>query len=258
MREKILHKHKHKYVAFCDILGFSAKVMHDFDTTQRIYKEFTRKVDTIINPSDIEITIYSDAILITSDDLMPLLQACQILNWVALSENMLLRGGISYGKYWEEKRGRHLCVVSDALIKAVKIEESIKHPIVKIDDDIDIPLRFWAGRFTYGQFVNPVLNFRGNNIVNPFNKFWGYSAGTRARILMEESSSKVKEKYQYFLDLYDAVNTNKLLIPQEQFKEIIKQTDLTFTPYDTRNYTSIFHDLSEHTFPIHPNLAKAF
>src|SRR5437660_332210 len=78
-----------RYVAYCDILGFSAKVLNDFDETLRIYKEFG---DLVSGSSfkDVQATIYSDAILMTAMSLDKVLAAVQGLSFFALAKNFMI------------------------------------------------------------------------------------------------------------------------------------------------------------------------
>lgn len=52
-----------RYVGFCDILGFSSRILADLDGTLEIYKAFG---DTLsgLPIREVEVTMYSDAVLI--------------------------------------------------------------------------------------------------------------------------------------------------------------------------------------------------
>ncbi|WP_109477532.1 hypothetical protein [Paraburkholderia sp. C35] len=214
-----------KYVAFCDILGFSNKIATDFEETLKVYRQFGERLEPQLFGS-VRMTMYSDAILLTSDELFPLLSAVQILWFIALTENLMLRGGIAYGKYWERRRGDHMMVVSDALVRAVKIEGMVGVPAVVLADDIELDIGYWVPRFSHGQYQTPVLHFRDRNIVNPFTPYWGVSAQNRARMLMEESPAH-KEKYLWFLALYKAVSAGERLVPDSAYAEMINKGILT-------------------------------
>ncbi|MBU9365356.1 hypothetical protein QZM78_08005 [Burkholderia multivorans] len=208
-----------KYVAFCDILGFSAKIATDFDETLKVYRQFGERLEPQLF-GNVRMTMYSDAILLTSDELFPLLSAVQILWFIALTEDLMIRGGIAYGRYWERRQGDHMMVVSDALVRAVKIEGMVGVPAVVLADDINLDLGYWIPRFSHGQYRTPLLHFRDRNIVNPFSSFWGISARTRATMLMEQSPAH-KEKYLWFLALYNAVAAGDKLVPDAAFTEMI-------------------------------------
>ena len=44
-----------KYVAFCDVLGFSHAVEHDFDSTIAVYKDFVRRVNAWPFPDEVKV-----------------------------------------------------------------------------------------------------------------------------------------------------------------------------------------------------------
>ncbi|WP_374626396.1 hypothetical protein [Pandoraea sp.] len=217
-----------KYVAFCDILGFSNKLAHDFDKTLDVYRRFGERLDPTLFPG-VELTVYSDAILLTCDELWPLLKAVQILWFVAMTEDLMIRGGISYGRYWERRQGGSFMVVSDALVSAVKIEASVGVPAVVLADDIELDLEYWVPRFQHGPLFTPLLHFRDRNIVNPFSPMWGVSASVRATMMMNESPAH-KEKYLWFLALYKAVSEGETLVPGAKYNEMIKKGILKWIP----------------------------
>src|SRR5450759_4271114 len=112
-----------KYVGFCDVLGFSSAFLNDINATIALYQQFRSDVRTLPLPARAQISVYSDAILVVSDELPAVLHTIAALNWVALMQDWLIRGGIAYGKYWEEKENGNLFVVSDALVRAVALEK---------------------------------------------------------------------------------------------------------------------------------------
>jgi len=217
-----------KYVAFCDILGFSAKLAVDFDKTLVMYRQFGERLDPMLF-GGVRMTIYSDAILLTSDELWPLLSAVQVLWFVAMTEDLMIRGGVAYGRYWERRQGDHLMVVSDALVAAVKIESMVGVPAVVIADDIELGIEYWAPRFQHGPFATPVLHFRDRNIVTPFSLMWGTSAAHRAEMMMADSPAH-KQKYLWFLALYEAVRSNSNLVPDAAMTEMLEKGVVAWTP----------------------------
>ena len=218
-----------KYVAFCDILGFSNKVFVDFDATLEVYKRFGERLEPELFEKRVNLTMYSDAILMTADDLPKLLGAVQVLWFIAMTENLMIRGGIAYGKYWERRHGNHLMVVSDALVRAVKLESTVGVPAVVLADDIQLGLDAWIPRLVDGPFATPLLHFRDRNIVNPFSVIWGTSAATRASMMMDESPAH-KDKYLWFLALYKAVSSDTPLIPPAILHEMIEKKLLAWHP----------------------------
>src|SRR6267142_1368440 len=164
-----------RYVGFCDILGFSNRILHDFKGTLEIYKRFGETFSGLA-VKKVEVTIYSDAVLITGNSLGPVSLAIQNLWFIALANDLMIRGAITQGRYWQQRKGNHMLVASDALVRAVKLEKSVGIPAVVIADDVDIPDGFWVHRFKAGLLQTPILHFRDRNIVNPFNTFWFQSA----------------------------------------------------------------------------------
>ncbi len=163
---------RNKYVAFCDILGFSAAVENRFEETVYIYKDFMNEMGRFVAVDNVEVSIYSDSILLVSDDLHALISAIKSLLWSALRHDLMIRGGVAYGKYWESRDGGHLLVVSDALVRAVKLESTISHPAVGFSPEVKLDLGLWAYRFENDLFSSPLLHIDELTIVNPFNKYW--------------------------------------------------------------------------------------
>ncbi|MEO6919921.1 MAG: hypothetical protein ABI171_13045 [Collimonas sp.] len=227
------HPIEQKYVAFCDILGFSNSVVAEFDQTLSLYKELGRHITTWEYSDQVNVTMYSDSILITSSELLPLLGTVQLLWFYCLQHNFMLRGGIAFGRYWEDRRDTHLLVVSDALINAVKLEKMVGVPAVVISDDIVIPENYWLERFRNGPYATSLLHFRDRNIVNPFNIMWGSSAAMRANLLMEKSPN-YRNKYLWFLALYDALKAGKSLIPETTYQSFIDRGILAFVPSESQ------------------------
>jgi|SRR5712664_3084320 len=203
-----------RYVGFCDILGFSNRILTDFDGTVEIYKQFGDVLTSVPAKGEegVEITVYSDAVLVTGQALGRVAGAIQNVWFLALAHNLMIRGAITKGRYWEQRQGNHMFVASDALVRAVKLERSVGIPAVVIADDIEIPDAFWVHRFANGLYVTPILHFRDRNIVNPFNLMWCRSAGDRARRLMADSPTH-RDKYLWFLALHEAVTNGQELVP---------------------------------------------
>jgi len=218
-----------RYVGFCDILGFSNKILANFDGTLEVYKEFANLLLGVLPIKGVEITMYSDAVLITGQSLARVAQAIQSLWFTALVNNLMVRGAITKGRYWEQRQGNNMLVASDALARAVKIERNLGVPAVVIADDVEIPDEFWLARFVHGPYLAPILHFRERNIVNPFNVMWGTSANDRATQLMAESPEH-RDKYLWFLSLYDAVKSNHELIPANVLARLLREEKLKLIP----------------------------
>jgi|SRR5580658_2545333 hypothetical protein len=131
-----------RFVGFCDILGFSNRILTDFDGTLKVYKEFAQ-VFSQVPAKEAEVTMYSDAILVTGNSVVSVACVVQNLWFTALVNDLMIRGAITKGRYWERREGNHMLVVSDALARAVKLERSAGVPAVVIADDIEIPDEIW-------------------------------------------------------------------------------------------------------------------
>src|SRR5579859_3157873 len=75
-----------RYVGFCDILGFSARILTDFDGTLDIYKNFGGLLSEF-NFKEVEVTMYSDAVLVTGNALNHVASAIQGLWFFALAND---------------------------------------------------------------------------------------------------------------------------------------------------------------------------
>ncbi len=209
-----------RYVGFCDILGFSDRLLTNFDATLKVYKDFAQTFSKV-PANEAEVTIYSDAILITGYSLGRVACTIQNLWFIALANDLMIRGAITQGRYWQQRQGNHMLVASDALVRAVKLERSVGIPAVVIADDLAIPDEVWLHRFANGLLQTPILHFRDRNIVNPFNIFWFRSAGDRTSQLMAASPSH-RDKYLWFLALHEAVGNNQELIPPVVFARFVR------------------------------------
>lgn len=209
-----------KYVAFCDVLGFSHAVENHFDATIRLYKEFKDRIAEWPFPEKANVSVYSDSILIVCDELPPLLYAVQSLWFATLTQDWLIRGGIAYGKYWEERSNGNLFVVSDALVRAVRLESTVKVPSVVLSPEVVAPLSAWVARFRDGPFSAPLLHFDGLNIVNPFNPYWFASARMRVCQLLDQFPQHT-DMYEWFLKLSEHVEAHEPLVPKIALEEML-------------------------------------
>lgn len=211
-----------KYVAFCDVLGFANAVQDRFEETMDIYEQFAQLMKNWPISDQVEVCVYSDSILIVSDELGPLLTTVQNLSFATLANNLLIRGGVAYGKYWERKEKGNLYVVSDALVRAVKLESNIKIPGVGFSSEVELPIQAWLPHFYESVFTSPVLHFRGINVVNPFNHFWFASAKNRVAMMLERFPEH-SAKYEWFLDLAASIDNSDLMVPQQVVDQLLAE-----------------------------------
>jgi hypothetical protein len=210
---------ENRYVAFCDILGFSNRIFNDFTGTAKLYQEFANFI--LKSKFSAEATIYSDAIMLNSEDLGSIVGAVNALWFIAQTHFFVIRGGIAYGRYWEQRIDGNVIVVSDTLVRAVKLEKDARYPMVVLADDIDIPLGAWVRRFRDGPIAAPLLHFRDRNIVNPFGPMWFASASGRIMQLMQDSPG-YQDKYRWLLALHEAISQQHNLVPSQVVEELLK------------------------------------
>lgn len=221
---------KQRYVAFCDVLGFSDAVKKDFISASKVYLDFINHVRLMEPIGTAEVTVYSDSIIVSSDELEPVLSKVQLLWWSALTNNWLIRGGVSYGRVWQHQTDKDLFVVSEPLVKAAQFEKSVRVPAVLIDPAIEIPPELWMARFANGPLSTPILHFNGMNIVNPFNNFWYQSAYHRVEQMIEDYPQH-SDKYYWFLALAGYVGSSSSpLVPMDVLTSFKDQGIIKFLP----------------------------
>lgn len=210
-----------KYVGYCDILGFSNAVKSKFDETIKLYEDF-KKFSQFFRELGIDISVYSDSIMVVGDSVFSVASAIQVIHWITLRNNWLIRGGIAYGKHWKESDENNLLIVSEALVKAVDIEKNINYPIVAISEDINIDHNYWLPllRCQFGEW--PIIYIDQRNIVNPMCKYWFKSAiGQLNRLKNKHPQHSVK--YDYLLKIFDDMNLRKPIFPKDRLDDLVKQ-----------------------------------
>lgn len=200
------------YVAYADILGFSQLVETEFEAARDLYQSLldNRDMVTQMRKGSVALRIFSDSILLTSTNLAHLIGAAQILNFVTLTNNFLIRGGIAAGQHVEQGSDENLFIVSEPLIKAVRLEKSVRKPCIAIDATVDVPDDWWL--YTSNPFQRPVLFYDGIRLINPFSVAWGYSAWHRVK-LMRDKYPQHRDKYDWFIQLYEEVKSGSRLVP---------------------------------------------
>jgi hypothetical protein len=200
-----------KYVAYIDILGFGALIQRDFKSTLILYQNLMQHWRSFCDFSpDISLRILSDSIILSSSKLGPIVKCVNVLCMATLSDDLLIRGGIAFGKHIDNFDEGNLYILSEALTEAVYIEKQINFPCVVFSKSIEIPEFIW--NLKCNNINRPVLHFDGVNLVNPFNLGWGQSAEHRVLQLLEKYP-EYHIKYEWFLSLYKAVFSKKPLIP---------------------------------------------
>ncbi len=203
---------EHKYVAFIDILGFSNMLIKKFNETLKLYEKVIDMMrgHEIIN-FGVEIQMFSDSIIIISNDLPAVIRCAGMVQYTTLFESFLIRGGIGYGKHIEVTNGKNHYIASQALVNAVIVEKTINRPCVALHEDIVIPDEWWSIN------IPPILRtlhyFEGLNIVNPLNIFWGKSAIDRV-LTMKNEAPEHSKKYDWFVNFVSLILEGNQLLPE--------------------------------------------
>lgn len=206
-----------KFVGFVDLLGFSRRVLTEYDNSLKYYEAILRSAGLIptLRP-EVKVTMYSDSFLLVSEELGPIILAAQALEMQTLFNDCLVRGGIAEGKHLEVHDEQNLYVVSEALTKAAVLEKSIKHPCIALHPDIKIPEAWWLSN--HQNIERGLLYFGGINLVNPCNIAWGQSAAMRV-IQMRDKWPEHRDKFDWFLELHQAIFSPVPMIPPQFFME---------------------------------------
>jgi hypothetical protein len=118
------------------------------------------------------------------------------------------------GRHVSSSSDQDTYVVSEPLTRAAALEKVVRNPCVAIHEAIEIPDQWWPVNFP--NVYRPILWFEGQQIVNPFHRYW-YKSG---KIIAEELSSLYpdhRSKYDWFIRLHDAVGREDPLIPPNVF-----------------------------------------
>jgi hypothetical protein len=156
------------------------------------------------------------------DKLVDVAKTVQTLLWRTLRYNWVVRGGIAYGKHWKESDENNLYVVSEALVKAVTIEKTIKHPIIAISNEIKLGLEYWLYGFNHSVFDLPIIHYDNSNIVNPFNNYWFKSAELKLNEL-KSKHAKHADKYEYFLKMIEDIKNHKEFVPKYIIDDLLEK-----------------------------------
>jgi hypothetical protein len=204
-----------KFVAVIDILGFSSKVLGDFEQSLDVFENVISRTDSITDViKDVEIRIYSDSYIITGETFGRVVAATQVILWRTLMEDLLVRGGIAKGQHIDIADSKNLYMVSEAVARASAVEKTVKYPCVAIHPDLEIPMEWWGGAIR--NLDRGILYFGGLVIVNPCGTYWGDSARYRVTRMLQENPTH-REKYEWFLEMHKAIFSPVPMVPPEIF-----------------------------------------
>jgi hypothetical protein len=127
-----------------------------------------------------------------------------------LFNDLLVRGGVGFGRHIEKSGEGRLQVVSQALVKAVQTEKRTNFPCVALDESVVTDESWWP-REVPNQHRG-LLYFEGIRLVNPCNLGWGQSAGMRV-VQLRELHPTHAEKHDWFLRLHSAIMDDEPLVP---------------------------------------------
>jgi hypothetical protein len=126
-------------VAFIDILGFSAMVSSDSNSLE---PRHLAKLQTLIrkvkeSSPDLDLRAFSDSITISvplkSERIAYLLSSVSALQRMLVSEGVLVRGGVAFGKHFADDS----LVYSEALINAYILErDKARFPRILVDPNL--------------------------------------------------------------------------------------------------------------------------
>jgi len=133
-------KYKDGYVAFIDILGFSAYVSDENNAngTNDLF-DFVRKFSYLFNTSPdlkIDVSFFSDSIVLTANELEDLVTPIYIAeSYLKDKLGLLFRGGICYGKYYHNDG----VTFGPAVVSAYKLEGKANYSRIILDPTIQLP-----------------------------------------------------------------------------------------------------------------------
>jgi hypothetical protein len=131
---------KDKFVAFIDVMGFSSLVNRDSVTDLESYfLKVTEVLDKIkTDKGEIESFLISDAIILIAPSglkgLKDIILATRRIQSALLWKKILLRGAISYGQVFYDKKDN--IIVGKGFIKAYLLEQEAIYPRVILDPSI--------------------------------------------------------------------------------------------------------------------------
>lgn len=201
------------FVAFIDILGFGQKVQDDFKEARRDYNMLIDHMSLINSSKILKVTIrmISDSIYITGENPSEVIETAHYAQQgILLSCNWLYRGAIAAGPHQELNYNGNLYIVSEPLVNAIKTEKTIKKPCIVLHPSAVPNQLIYNGAITNCE--RTILFYDGQWIVNPFNIIWGLSAAERVKEL-KRTYPKFVKTYDWFLELYNAVKSEEILLP---------------------------------------------
>ena len=207
--DKEVYNFEEYYCAFLDILGYKDKLYLFFQNKYNLSKRIERAMSNarIIcdknYPNEMKTYIFSDSIIITAPKIDSNLNL--LINYISTLvacfsyEGLLIRGGISSGKHFEDPNINFLA--SEGLVKAYQLEQQAVYPMIVIDEDlISKKLKKLVVKNVNKHIVNYIryiINEEGNN--------QEYVAKELVEIISyrnKSSNDNVREKYNWLINYY--------------------------------------------------------
>ena len=206
------------YCAVLDLLGTKDFVKKDYEKARDMYLQFcilakdylqsTKELGAElkcleIDPNDFYYSIFSDSLLLTSNDMPFLIQEIRYFmrHFMLIEKGYYIRGGLSHGCHYENVSRQNHFLISQAHIKAVELEQTASWPRCIIDNDI-----LKTGEFNYladGSIfqcednlwsINPFLGIDPEELRLILGKL-------KSRCVEFQESSKIYEKYMFLIQL---------------------------------------------------------
>lgn len=128
-------------VAFIDILGYSEMINKDSILSQPFYlpklSQVVGEAAAEAGKSKFNVKLFSDCMMVSSpysiSNTIQMLDLIKVIQWAFISKCVLVRGGISYGKHFENQE----MIFSKGLVTAYELEsKSAKYPRIVVDKNL--------------------------------------------------------------------------------------------------------------------------
>ena len=220
------------YVALIDILGFGSYVKEETNKERvRELFRFFEKFSYLFNTSNnlhIEVSLFSDTLVLTADELCKLVLPILIVeDYLHKNLNLLFRGGITFGKYFHQNAN----IFGPAVISAHELELKAVTSRIIVDKTIEI-------ENDSGNFVSYFLDVDGYYCINPFagilsdiskyhsdefvEKFYQSLNKEKSRIISDVLKYKkepVVEKYIWRVRAFNSMCLNLINVDSEEIIE---------------------------------------
>jgi hypothetical protein len=190
----------YSYFAYLDVLGYRSLLKEDRENNELVFKEKLINSFNIFN--DVNSSIYhynaiSDSIFIRCNNRDRLLDFLSLVKKVYISfieQGLFLRGGISFGKHFENDR----ITYSYVLTKAYELEQQVAfYPRIIIDNNIITMMESQKKTLVDSKLILRTGNIYFLNIIDPENWLHIYECAksmynTNIESINEDESARIK------------------------------------------------------------------